>query len=323
MNSHNSVLHILGEDIAAGESREINFHVAKLHSRTRVEVPVIINRSKKPGPVVLFTAGIHGDEVNGVEIIRQLIAKGINKPKKGTIICIPVINIFGFLNKSRELPDGRDLNRVFPGSKTGSLASQVAHKLMAEIIPQVDFIVDHHTGGAGRFNAPQIRIDKGTPKLKKWAKAYGAPFVVYSKKIPKSLRSACDKINIPMLLFEGGKSYHIDRLVTNSGVNGAKRILDHMGMLNSKFKVSAPKKGIIFIVESKWVRAKASGLFRPSIKLSEKVKKETVLGCITDAYGKFNQSVKADSEGYIININEAPIVYKGDALFRISTKTAV
>ena len=323
MNSHNSVLHILGEDIAAGESREINFHVAKLHSRTRVEVPVIINRSKKPGPVVLFVAGIHGDEVNGVEIVRQLIAKGINKPKKGTIICIPVLNIFGFLNKSRELPDGRDLNRVFPGSKIGSLASQVAHKLMGEIIPQVDFIVDHHTGGAGRFNAPQIRIDKGSPKLKKWAKAYGAPFVVYSKKIPKSLRSACDKINIPMLLFEGGKSYHIDRLVTNSGVNGAKRILDYMGMLISKFKVSAPKKDIIFIVESKWVRAKASGLFRPSIKLSEKVEKGTVLGYITDAYGKFNQSVKADSEGYIININEAPIVYKGDALFRISTKTAV
>ena len=323
MNSHSSVLHILGEDIAAGESREINFHVAKLHSRTKVEVPVIINRSKKPGPVVLFVAGIHGDEVNGVEIVRQLIAKGINKPKKGTIICIPVLNIFGFLNKSRELPDGRDLNRVFPGSKTGSLASQVAHKLMGEIIPQVDFIVDHHTGGAGRFNAPQIRIDKGSPKLKKWAKAYGAPFVVYSKKIPKSLRSACDKINIPMLLFEGGKSYHIDRLVTNSGVNGAKRILDHMGMLISKFKVSAPKKDIIFIVESKWVRAKASGLFRPSIKLSEKVEKGSVLGYITDAYGKFNQSVKADSKGYIININEAPIVYKGDALFRISTKTAV
>ena len=323
MNSHNSVLHILGEDIAAGESREINFHVAKLHSQTRVDVPVIINRSKKPGPVVLFVAGIHGDEVNGVEIVRQLIAKGINKPKKGTIICIPVLNIFGFLNKSRELPDGRDLNRVFPGSKTGSLASQVAHKLMGEIIPQVDFIVDHHTGGAGRFNAPQIRIDKGSPKLKKWAKAYGAPFVVYSKKIPKSLRSACDKINIPMLLFEGGKSYHIDRLVTNSGVNGAKRILDHMGMLSSKFKVSEPKKGIIFIVESKWVRAKASGLFRPTIKLSEKVEKGTILGYITDAYGKFNQSVKADSEGYIININEAPIVYKGDALFRISTKTGV
>ena len=321
MNLNNSVLHILGEEIAAGESREINFHVAKLHTQTSVEVPVIINRSKKPGPVVLFTAGIHGDEINGVEIVRQLIAKEINKPKKGTIICIPVLNIFGFLNKSRELPDGRDLNRVFPGSKTGSLASQVAYKLMHEIIPQVDFIIDHHTGGAGRFNAPQIRIVKQAQKLKKWAKAYGAPFVVYSKKIPKSLRSACDKINIPMILFEGGKSNHIDRLVTNSGVNGAKRILNHLDMLNSKFKVSAPKKQIIFIEESKWIRAKTSGLFRPSIKLNSKVEKGTVLGYITDAYGKFNQSIKADCVGYVININEDPIVYKGDALFRFSTKT--
>lgn len=320
MNQHNSVLHILGEDIAAGESREINFHVAKLHTRTRVDVPVIINRSKKPGPVVLFTAGIHGDEVNGVEILRQIIAKGINKPKKGTIICIPVLNIFGFLNKTRELPDGRDLNRVFPGSKTGSLASQVAYKLMNEIVPQVDFIVDHHTGGAGRFNAPQIRIITGTPKLKKLAKAYGAPFVVYSKKIPKSFRSACDKLEIPILLFEGGKSYHIDTQITNTGVNGVKRLLNHLGMLGAKFKASDPKKEIIFIEDSKWIRAKASGMFRATIKLNSKVEKGTILGYITDAYGKFNQSIKADCDGYVININQDPIVYKGDALFRYSTK---
>lgn len=319
MNQLNSMLHILGEDIAAGESREINFHVAKLHTRTFVDVPVIINRSKKPGPVVLFTAGIHGDEVNGVEIVRQLIAKGINNPKKGTIICIPVINIFGFLNKTRELPDGRDLNRVFPGSSTGSLASQVAYKLMHEIVPQVDLIVDHHTGGAGRFNAPQVRIIKGNNKLKDLGKAYGAPFVVYSKKIPKSFRSACDKLNIPILLFEGGKSYHINRQVTNTGVNGAKRILDHLGMLRSNFKVSLPKKEIVFIENSKWLRARDSGMFKASVKLNSKVEKSSILGHITDAYGKFNQSVKADCDGYIININEAPIVYKGDALFRIST----
>jgi hypothetical protein len=128
-------------------------------------------------------------------------------------------------------------------------------------------------------------------------------------------------MNIPMILFEGGKSNHIDRLVTNSGVNGAKRILNHLDMLNSKFKVSAPKKQIIFIEESKWIRAKTSGLFRPSIKLNSKVEKGTVLGYITDAYGKFNQSIKADCVGYVININEDPIVYKGDALFRFSTKT--
>lgn len=319
MNHHNSMLHILGEDIAAGESREINFHVAKLHTRTRVDVPVIINRSKKPGPIVLFTAGIHGDEVNGVEIVRQLISKGINKPKIGTIICIPVINIFGFVNQMRELPDGRDLNRVFPGSSSGSLASQVAHKLMHEIVPQVHFIVDHHTGGAGRFNAPQVRIAKGNNQLKEWGKAYGAPFVVYAKTIPKSFRNACDKIDIPLLLFEGGKSNYIDTQVTNTGVNGAKRILSHLGMLRSNFKVSSPKKDIVFIEDSKWIRAKASGLFKVSVKLNSKVEKGAILGFITDAYGKFNQSVKSDCEGYMININEDPIVYKGDALFRLST----
>jgi len=321
MNKKNYVLKILGENIIAGESKEINFHIAKLHTRTLVDVPVIINRSKKPGPVVLFIAGIHGDEVNGIEIVRQIVAKGINKPRKGTIICIPVLNIFGFLNKTRELPDGRDLNRVFPGTKIGSLASQVAYKLMQEIIPQVDYIIDHHTGGAGRFNAPQIRIVNNNLKLKKLAKVYGAPFVIYSKKIPKSLRSSCYSLNIPILLFEGSKSNHIDSHVTNTGVNGAKRFLAHLGMLSTKFTSSKPKKRIIFVVKSKWMRARSSGLFRPKIKLNSRVEKGATVGYITDAYGKFNQSIKADFEGYIININQNPIVYKGDAILHFSTQT--
>ena len=121
--SHRDVLEILGQKIALGQSAVVNFEVAKLHTQNDIKVPIIIERSKKPGPTVLITAGIHGDEVNGVEIVRQLISKGINKPKRGTTICLPVINVYGFLNMSREFPDGRDLNRVFPGSKTGSLAS--------------------------------------------------------------------------------------------------------------------------------------------------------------------------------------------------------
>ena len=129
----NTILSILGEQIHPGESKEVNFDVANLHTSTPVNVPVIVERSKKAGPTILFTAGIHGDEVNGVEIVRQLIAKGINKPKCGTIICIPVINVFGFINLKREFPDGRDLNRAFPGSPTGSLASRVAYKLIHEV----------------------------------------------------------------------------------------------------------------------------------------------------------------------------------------------
>lgn len=316
------ILYLLGEAIPLGERREINFNVAKLHTRTTLEVPVIIERSKKIGPIVLFTAGIHGDEVNGVEIVRQIIAKGINKPKKGTIICIPVINIFGFLNMDRAFPDGRDLNRMFPGTKSGSLASRVAYKLVQQIVPHVDLIIDYHTGAANRFNAAQIRIIKGDSKLHKLATIFGAPFVLYSKNLNKSFRNTSYKLGIPMLLFEGGKSFYFDKNITNTGVNGAKRILNHLGMLHSKFRISKPKKKCVLIAESKWIRAKYSGMFRASIAINSKIKKGDVIGHITGPFGKFHHFVKAENSGYIFNVNEAPIVNQGDALFCISTKLA-
>ncbi|WP_298340332.1 succinylglutamate desuccinylase/aspartoacylase family protein [uncultured Algibacter sp.] len=317
---NNGTLTILGETIELGESREVNFDVANLHTSTPVNVPVIIERSKKPGPTVLFTAGIHGDEVNGVEIVRQLIAKGINKPKCGTIICMPVINIFGFINLKREFPDGRDLNRVFPGSPSGSLAGRVAYKLIHDIIPHVDLIMDFHTGGSGRFNAPQLRYSKENKELNDLAKVFGAPFVLYSKNLSKSFRTTCYKLGKPLLLFEGGKSFHIDDIVTNSGVNGSKRVLKHLGMLKTVFKSSRPKKETVFINESRWQRAKYSGMFKASVTIGTYVEKEDLIGNITDPYGKFNYFVRASNSGYIINVNESPIVYQGDALFHISTE---
>ncbi|MFD1614583.1 succinylglutamate desuccinylase/aspartoacylase family protein [Gelatiniphilus marinus] len=320
MNTETNILNILGEQIKLGERKEVNFDVANLHTASAINVPIIIERSKKPGPTVLFTAGIHGDEVNGVEIVRQLIAKGINKPKSGTVICMPIINIFGFINLKREFPDGRDLNRVFPGSKNGSLASRVAHKLITEIVPHADYIIDFHTGSSGRFNAPQLRIVKHNQQLRGLAKVFGAPFVLYSKNLNKSFRTVCNKLGKPLLLFEGGKSFHIDNIVTNTGVNGAKRILFYLGMLSSKFKVSTPKKDCVFIEESKWIRAKLSGMFKASVKINAKVEKGDLLGNITDPYGKMNYFVKADYSGYIINVNESPVVYQGDALFHITKK---
>lgn len=321
MTAQKDTLYILGQPIRLGESAEISFDVANLHTSSSVDVPIFIERSKRPGPTVLFTAGIHGDEVNGVEIVRQIIAKGINKPKRGTIICIPVINIFGFINLTREFPDGRDLNRVFPGNENGSLASRVAYKLIHEVIPYVDYVIDFHTGGAGRFNAPQIRIVKDNLELEDLAKAFGAPFAMYSKNLNKSFRYTCSKLGIPILLFEGGKSFHLDSNVTNTGVNGVKRILAYLNMLNTKFKASPPKKPCVFILESRWQRANYSGMFRPTLDLmATKVKKGDILGNITDPYGKFNDYVKAEQSGYIINVNEAPIVYQGDALFHITRK---
>lgn len=318
--SEKEVLNILGKKVTLGESAKVSFSVAKLHTQNTIEVPVIIERSKKPGPTVLITAGIHGDEVNGVEIVRQIISKGINKPKKGTIICIPVINVFGFIHMDREFPDGRDLNRVFPGAKTGSLASRVAHKLMTEIVPHADLILDFHTGGADRFNAAQIRIIKNDIVLDELAQVFGAPIIYYTKNLKKSFRNTCYKLGIPMLLFEGGKSFNIDNTVTNTGVNGTKRILNHLGMLNRNFKVSKPKKNCIKILDSKWIRANHSGMFKATVDVNTVVKKGDVLGHITDPYGSFNHFVKAPNNGYIFNVNESPIIYQGDAIFHISTK---
>ncbi|WP_179339324.1 succinylglutamate desuccinylase/aspartoacylase family protein [Winogradskyella ludwigii] len=315
-----NVLNILGTAVAPGKSAIVNFEVAKLHTRNTLEVPIIIERSKKPGPTVLMTAGIHGDEINGVEIIRQIIAKGINIPKTGTIICVPVINVFGFLNMDRLFPDGRDLNRSFPGSANGSLASRVAHFVMTELVPHVDFAMDFHTGGADRFNAAQIRIVEQNPRLTELAHIFGAPFIYYSQNLNKSYRNACDKAGIPMLLFEGGKSFNIHNNITNTGVNGAKRVLHHFGMLRSKFKVSRPKADAVVIKESKWLRAKYSGMFKATVDINAPVKKGDVLGNITDPYGSFNYFVKSPYSGYVFNVNESPIIYQGDAIFHISTE---
>lgn len=310
---------ILKEIIAPGESKTLHFKIAKLYTSSEVTIPIIISRAKNPGATVLFTAGIHGDEVNGVEIVRQLVSKGINKPKKGTIICIPIVNIFGFLHKSREFPDGRDLNRSFPGSKNGSLAGRVAFKLIQEIIPHIDYCIDFHTGGSSRFNAPYIRIEKGDKTLKNLAEIFNAPFILYSKNIKKSFRNTCKKKGVPLVLFEGGKSNSIDDTISNTGVNGSKRVLHHLGMLRSNFKVSSPTKPSITITHSKWIRAQFSGMFKSKIKVGQFVNENEVLGYITDPYGVQQYWIKTSESGYIFNVNEAPLVYQGDALFHIST----
>lgn len=308
----------MGETVLPGESKTINLEIAKLHTTTKLKIPIIVERSKVDGPVVLFSAGIHGDEINGVEIVRQLIVQKINKPKIGTIICIPIINMFGFVNKSREFPDGRDLNRVFPGSKKGSLASRFAFHILKEIMPIVDYAVDFHAGGASRFNAPQIRIVPNNPELAALAGIFNAPFTLYSRNIAGSFRNASEKLNVKMLLFEGGKSLDINQEIAQVGVNGSKRLLSHLKMLNPKIALGESPKSTIYIEKSGWVRAKNSGLFHDFNKISCFVKKGTVLGCITDPFGKFAQKVKAPNDGYIINANLSPIVYQGDAIYHIS-----
>lgn len=309
---------LFGESIKPGENKTINVEIARLHTTTKLNIPIIVRRSKFEGPVVLFSAGIHGDEINGVEIVRQLIHKKINKPKKGTIICIPVINVYGFVNKSREFPDGRDLNRVFPGSKTGSLASRFAFHILAEIMPLVEYAVDFHAGGASRFNAPQIRITHNNQELKILADVFNAPFTLYSRNIMGSFRSSSERMDVKMLLFEGGKSLDINNAIADEGINGAKRLLSHLDMLDPKHTVVHQKFNTIYIEKSGWIRAKCSGLLHDYDTVGKFVKKGTILATITDPFGKFERKVKAPNDGYIINANHSPIVYEGDAIYHLS-----
>lgn len=310
---------ILKETILAGESKTINMEIAKLHTMNKLKIPIIVERSKLDGPTVLFTACLHGDEINGTEIVRQLIVQKINKPKRGTIICIPIINIFGFINKTREFPDGRDLNRVFPGSKTGSLASRFAYYILKDIIPHVDYAIDFHAGGASRFNAPQIRIVPENPELKELSDVFNAPFTLYSKNISGSFRNSCDKLGVKMLLFEGGKSLDINEEVTNDAIEGTKRFLDHLDMLNPRKKANIKSKKPIYIEKSNWVRAKYSGMFHGMVKIGSFIKKGDLIATISDPYGKVEHKMKAPHDGYVINVNDAPIVYQGDAIFHVST----
>ncbi len=309
---------ILNYTISPGQTTVLNLEIAKLHTASSLEIPVIVSRGKLEGPTVLLTAGLHGDELNGVDIVRQIVHKKINIPKRGTIICIPVINIFGFINKSREFPDGRDMNRVFPGSKDGSLAGRFAYHLLKSIIPLVDYAIDFHAGGQSRFNAPQIRVAPNDKELEELAMIFQPPFLLYSNQIAGSFRNACAKRQVKMLLFEGGKSLDINKEVSDMAVEGVKRFLAHFNMLQDNFGIKEQAKPTIIIEKAQWIRSKRSGLLHDQVEIGSFVEKGGTLAEISDPYGMENIKIKAPFSGYVINVNHSPIVYQGDAIFNMS-----
>lgn len=314
----NSKFIILGKEIKKGESAILEMDVTKLHTRNNLSIPVIVERSRIDGPVLLLIGGIHGDEINGVAIVRDIIRKKYNKPKKGTIICIPVFNVFGYLNQQREFPDGRDLNRVFPGTATGSLASQFAYKFTKEVAPLVDYVLDFHTGGAGRENYPNVRCDFNNESTLKLANLFGTKFIVDSKTITKSIRDVMNKMGKTILLFEGGKSLNLDKEVINCGVNGALNIMKHLGLQSGDLKIETEP---ILLKKTKWLRAPYSGMFESLVTNGSKIKQKTIIGRIYDPYGEFDKKIIAPFDCCIYGLNTTPIVYKGDALFHVNIET--
>lgn len=292
----------------------INLNIARLISGTEIDLPIYVYRSKKPGPVILLSGGLHGDEIDGVEIIRRLIKENVfDHLIKGSIIAIPVMNIYGFLNFSREVPDGKDINRSFPGNKTGSLAARMAYHLTTKVLTEIDFGVDFHTGGANRYNYPQIRFFDQDEKAASISKAFNAPLSLASKLIDKSLRKEAYKMGKSIVVYEGGESMRFDENSIVEGVKGAKKMLHHFGLIDFPESI----ENTIHCNQSGWIRAKNSGLLQLICKSGDQVLKNQLLAKITDPFGKFETKIKANDDGIIIGHNNSPLVNQGDALFHL------
>lgn len=306
---------INGVRVRPGQTVNIELPIAKLPTHTLIDLPIFIRSSKKEGPVVLISGGIHGDEINGVVTAKNLLEefdKGLPL-LKGTLIIIPLVNIYGFLSNSRTFPDGRDLNRSFPGSKKGSLASRIAYILNDQIIPQIDFGIDFHTGGRMLSNYPQIRVDFKDKVAFDLATAFGTNYIVNSNPIEKSFRKTAYKARKHILVFEGGESMRLDNYAIEEGVNGTKRLLNSLEML----AFSPPPQQTIVLKESEWTRARASGIFQSSAKLGDSVKKGQILAWISDPYGQEIVPVRATTNGHLIGLNNNPVINVGDAIVHI------
>jgi predicted deacylase len=304
---------INGVRVRPGQALNINIAIARLPTHTLIDLPIFIRRAKEDGPIVLISGGVHGDEINGIVAVRRMLEEEVINPIKGTIIFIPLVNIYGFLSNSRTFPDGRDLNRSFPGSKKGSLASQIAFIITNDIIPLIDYGLDFHTGGRMLSNYPQIRVDFKDKKGMELSKAFGPHFILNSPHIDKSFRKEAFKSKKHILVYEGGESMRLDDLAVEEAVLGTKRMLAYLGMIDMPFE----QKTSIVIKESSWVRAKLSGIFTSSVKLGDEVRRGQVLAKISDPYGQIKIPLKAMRSGHVVGLNNNPVVNAGDALVHV------
>jgi len=307
---------INGRKIGRGETADVNLNVARLPTYTPIDLPVHILRSRVRGPVLLLTGGLHGDEINGIEIVRRMIANRLVQPEKGTVIALPLVNIYGFIQNSRGVPDGKDINRSFPGSKSGSLAKIVAYTLLNEIIPKIDLGIDFHTGGASRANFPQLRCTLENPYHVEIAKAFAPPVVLDSRVIDKSFRKEAQKRKKSIFVYETGEAHRLDEKGVREGIEGTLRVMKHLGM---KSNIPEVKRETEFYYKSAWVRARHAGLFQPSVVLGDPVTRRQVLGRITDPFGFESFRVVAPTDGRVIGLNNSPVVHKGDAIMHIAT----
>ncbi|MBA4801873.1 MULTISPECIES: succinylglutamate desuccinylase/aspartoacylase family protein [Euryhalocaulis] len=305
-----------GHTIAPGQRRRIEIPISHLSFGAPVALEAEVLVGRKPGPTLFVCSAIHGDEINGVEIIARLSRIRALSRLRGRLILVPVVNVFGFMSHSRYLPDRRDLNRSFPGSAGGSLAAQIANAMMQHVIEASDYGIDLHTGAVHRRNLPQIRANLEDERLKELALAFGAPMALDAGLLDGSLRHSAADAGVPVMTYEGGEALRFDERAIRAGTVGVMRVMETLGMIA---KVHKPLKRQPEIARSsKWLRAPSAGILRNSVRLGDHVRSGQELGYVADAFGDDPSWVVADRDGIVVGLSALPVVNQGDALFHVA-----
>ncbi|MDX1674402.1 MAG: succinylglutamate desuccinylase/aspartoacylase family protein [Longimicrobiales bacterium] len=314
--SSQPALELGGEAVHAGEQRRIELPVARITTGDWLALTVDVVNGREPGPTLWLTGAIHGDEIDGIEIIRRTMDAVDPGALSGAIIAVPVVNLFGFVSESRYLPDRRDLNRAFPGSAGGSLAARLAHMLMQEVVSRADWGIDFHCGSDDRENLPQLRADLDDAETRRLAHRFGAPVTIHGKPPDGALRKAAWKAGCRTLVFEGGQAGRFTESAIRAGVTGVARVLAALGMREGE-----PEPAETATIESRktrWVRAGRSGICRVEVALGETVRRNQRLGEVADPFGDGAKALKARSDGVVIGRRVNPLVYQGEAAVHLA-----
>ena len=316
-----SPIQLGGVSIAPGEQQSISLPLPALYSQSPVSMPVHVVNGRRPGPVLFVSAAIHGDEINGVEIIRRLLNNDLFEQLKGALIAVPIVNVYGFVTQSRYLPDRRDLNRSFPGSEQGSMAARLAYTFMQEVVTQCSHGIDLHTGSVGRENLPQIRAKViNNVATEQMARAFATPVILNAELRDGSLREAVAAHDIPVLLYEAGEALRFDEVAIRAGVTGVINVMRHLGML-AREKPQQPPAEPLIARSSRWIRTPQSGILRAIAPLGSQVERGDVIGWVADPFGKREEEILATDPGIIIGKTNLPLVHEGEALFHIARFT--
>jgi predicted deacylase len=305
-----------GTSLPRGTRTTVRLPIAPLYTLSAMSMPVHVVRGRRTGPRLFVSAAIHGDEILGVEIIRRLLGLKLLQHIRGTLIAVPVVNVYGYTARSRYLPDRRDLNRSFPGSPTGSMASRLAHLFMDEIVANSTHGIDLHTGAIDRTNLPHVRVSLDRPDAVALARRFRVPLILHANLRDGSLRQAVLEQDVPVLLYEAGEALRMDERAIRIGLRGIVSVMRSLKMLPRTAPTRETKP--LIAQSSGWTRAEASGTFSLIRDIGDLVQEGEHVGTLTAPLGEVITPVVSKDTGLLIGKTQLPLVYEGEALFHVA-----